>query len=154
MQNDNRCHCVATAMLKLLVPVDGSAASLRAVRFAATFMPPPCEVELHLLNVQQAAVDWEVRRFLRGVEIDKLLHDKGREIVEEAAREAQAAGRPAVVHVEVGEVAPTIDAVAKRLECGQIVMGSHGAGALEGLLMGSVSAKVLQRTDLPVTLIK
>jgi nucleotide-binding universal stress UspA family protein len=39
-------------------------------------------------------------------------------------------------------------------QCDQIVMGTRGLGALSGALLGSVSHQVLEKTSLPVTLIK
>ena len=141
-------------MIKLLVPVDGSPAALRAVRFAADFVPAPCEVELHLLNVQEPVLTWEVRRFLREGEIEKVQREKAWEIVEDAAKEVRQAGLTDHVHVEFGDVAKTVDAVAKHLGCRQIIMGTRGVGAIEELLMGSVSTKVLHRTSIPVTLVK
>ncbi|HCZ15400.1 MAG TPA: universal stress protein, partial [Candidatus Accumulibacter sp.] len=38
--------------------------------------------------------------------------------------------------------------------CDGIVMGSRGLGAVSSVLLGSVSSRVLEITDLPVTLVK
>ena len=53
----------------------------------------------------------------------------------------------------VGDVAPAIlDTVAKK-KADIIVMGSRGAGGIKGVLLGSVSQKVLAGTKVPVTIV-
>jgi len=47
-----------------------------------------------------------------------------------------------------------ITGLAKSLQCDQIVMGTHGRGALKELLLGSITLKVLQLSEIPVLLVK
>ena len=54
----------------------------------------------------------------------------------------------------MGPVAPTIADYAAEQGCDSIVMGTHGRGGLADLFLGSVAAKVIHLTRLPVTLIK
>lgn len=141
-------------MLKLLVPFDGSEHAKRALRHVLGLGGGKCEVELHLINVQEPIVDWEVRRFMRDEEIDKMLQDKAAEILDEAEAMVAETGCQAGRHVAIGEIAPAIAGRAAELGCHQIVMGTHGRGAFTGLLLGSVSTKVLHLVDVPVTLVK
>jgi nucleotide-binding universal stress UspA family protein len=53
-----------------------------------------------------------------------------------------------------GPAAKTIVRVAKRGRFHMICMGSHGYGALEQLLIGSVASKVLALCKIPVLLIR
>jgi nucleotide-binding universal stress UspA family protein len=140
-------------MLKILVPVDGSDHARRALAYALNLCGG-CAAEMHLLNVQQPIVDWEVRRFLRDEEIDRMLAEKSDEILAGAEAQVAAAGCRAVRHAAVGDVAQLIVEQAGALGCGQIVMGTHGWGAFTGLLLGSVSTKVLHLAAIPVTLVK
>ena len=54
----------------------------------------------------------------------------------------------------MGHVADTIAHYARRLAADQVVMGSHGRGALKHALMGSVATDVLRRVDTAVTLVR
>ena len=61
---------------------------------------------------------------------------------------------PADVVCEVGEIADTILAVARKRKVALIVMGSHGRSGVKGVLLGSVSTKLIAQTDVPVTIIR
>ena len=55
---------------------------------------------------------------------------------------------------KVGHAADVIKAVAAKIKPDLLMMGTHGHGALGNLVLGSVSAKVLAATDVPVLLIR
>jgi nucleotide-binding universal stress UspA family protein len=65
-----------------------------------------------------------------------------------------AAGIDYDARVLVGPVAQTIAEFAAKHGCDSIVMGTHGRGGLTDLFLGSVAAKVVHLSALPVTLIK
>lgn len=54
----------------------------------------------------------------------------------------------------VGNPATVIAQVAKSKRRQLIVMGSHGHGALGSLLLGSVAAKTMARSDVPVLVVR
>ena len=145
-------------MFKLLIPVDGSANSERAVRYVVELAKEICVLHVDLLNVQPAVDAWEVKRFLREEEIKAMQES----MAEEATRAARAmldeAGISYQLHHAVGEVAKTIVEFVndsnKAAGCNQIVMGTRGMGSLQGLLLGSTSTKVLHLVNVPVTLVK
>lgn len=141
-------------MFKVLIPVDGSACSERAVRHVVKLAGMTGELVVELINVQPASNAWEVKRFLREEEITAL-HQA---LAEEATATARALLDRAAIAYRlqhlVGEVAETIVQHAEACGCDQIVMGCHGRGALQGLLLGSISTKVLHLVQVPVTLIK
>ena len=79
-----------------------------------------------------------------------LLRTLGKSIVETAADRVRKSGVKKVeTVVEIGDPATTIIAVAKARDADLIVVGRRGVGALAGLLMGSVSHKVIQLADRP-----
>ncbi|RVH85207.1 universal stress protein, partial [Sinorhizobium medicae] len=58
------------------------------------------------------------------------------------------------VRVEPGDYAETILAVADEVDADLIVVGSRGLGGLRGLLVGSVSQKVVQHADCSVLVVR
>ncbi|MDS4013947.1 MAG: universal stress protein [Candidatus Accumulibacter sp.] len=137
-----------------LIPVDGSPAAVHAVdhviRQTAEEARKP---EIHLVNVQ-APLPTDVTRFVD----DGVVQDYHREAGDAALRVARdhlaAAGLVYSSHVLVGETAPSIVDYAKTHACTLIVMGARGLGALAGMLLGSVTTRVIHLTDLPVMVVK
>jgi nucleotide-binding universal stress UspA family protein len=79
----------------------------------------------------------------------------GQRLVEMAAAEAKTKGAsPINTRVEVGDPATAILRVAGEEKPDFIVMGTRGLGSMRGLLMGSVSHKVIQLADCPVITVK
>ena len=69
----------------------------------------------------------------------------------EKLKEAKISATP---HIGVGETSQVIIDFGKEVKATEIVMGSHGRGALAGALMGSVAQKVVHLSDIPVILLK
>jgi len=142
-------------MLKVLVPVDGSKNSERAVAHAIGFIAnSTAPVELHLLNVQLPIVSGGVRMFFKKEDIEAYYQENGQETLRTARERLDQAGLEYVQHVSVGPIGETIAAYAKEQHCEHIIMGSRGLGAITGMVLGSVASKVIHLTDVPVTLVK
>ena len=78
----------------------------------------------------------------------------GEELLKNALEHAQC--RVANITLELRE-APEAEAIleaAGRRQCDLIVMGTRGLGRLAGLLLGSVSQKVVQHAQCPVLLVR
>jgi nucleotide-binding universal stress UspA family protein len=138
---------------RLLVPVDGSKCSLRALKYAAAqsrYGP----VILHLLNTRPPRDDYG----MVGAHMTAQQHRKAAMAsAQETLKRAAAAVAPRVrsrTHAVIGDAATTIVGAARRLGCESIVMGTHGRGALGILLLGSVATKVVHLANVPVTLVK
>jgi nucleotide-binding universal stress UspA family protein len=141
-------------MLKALVPVDGSKASERAVRHVIALMKDRDPIEVHLINVQDAADAPELKRFMKEDEIQRAQREHGAAALRPAKRLLDRAGIEYEEHVLIGEPAEQIAEFAKRRRFDTIIMGTHGRTGLTAMLMGSVATKVLHHSIVPVTLVK
>jgi YjbE family integral membrane protein len=144
-----------TTMHKLLLPVDGSDASLRAVDRLLTMRDWYKEVpEVHLLNVQHV-LHKDVSQFVSAEDIKGYYHDEGLKELAAARARLDNAGVAYRHHVVIGELAAeTIAHFAREHGIGQILMCTHGRSAVADLVLGSVARGVLQHTDVPVTLVR
>lgn len=137
-------------MKKLLLPVDGSEASLHAVNFALTHLHPGQGDEIHLLNVQLPihggfASHEHIERYQRG---------EAEQALAGARKLLTAHGLSGIEHIAVGQLGESIAHYAATHHVDQIVMGSRGLGSVSGLVMGSVAVKVVHLAHCPVTLVK
>ncbi len=146
--------------MKILVPYDGSPPSERAVEYAlriATAVGKPT-VDLHLLNVQEA--DAGVLEYFRRDAADVAARlvatrrDGGAKVLEAPARTVEGAGIRVERTVLLGEPATVIGAYANDHRCDMLVMGTRGLSPIGGLMLGSVTTKVINLVNVPVTLVK
>lgn len=140
--------------MKILLPVDGSAQALHAVRHALELLDAGLRASFVLATVQEPVYlyervlppDAEVLERVTGAVGDKAL----------AGAEAlfDAAGVPYEREIASGEPAPVLLDLARRHGCDAIIMGARGRGALRSALLGSVSQRVMHEAELPVTVVK
>jgi nucleotide-binding universal stress UspA family protein len=139
-------------MHKVLLPVDGSDPSRRAVDFFLTHVKRSGPVEAVLLNVHPASETRALAMHRDVVRAD--VRQNGEELLAEPRRRLEAAGIPYKQRLELGDIAQTIVKVAREEGCEQIIMGTRGLGAVAGLFLGSVATNVVRLTEVPVTLVK
>lgn len=142
-------------MHKLLLPIDGSDASLRAVdrllAMRAWYREP---LEIHLLNVQHV-LHKDVSQFVSQEDVKGYYRDESLKEMAAARALLDGAGIPYLHHAVIGDLAAeTIAHFAREHGIGQILMCTHGRSAMADLVLGSVAKGVLQHTDVPVTLIR
>ncbi len=141
-----------TAMLKVLIPVDGSRNCEFAVRHVVQRFMNNSAMEVHLLNVQPSFGGY-ISRFVSR----KTLHDFHRDESEKALRPIRQLldgfGVPHSVHTAVGDRAQAIVGAVRRLRCDEIVMSTARKNSLTRLVENSVTNKVLQLTPVPVEVI-
>jgi nucleotide-binding universal stress UspA family protein len=110
-------------------------------------------VEAVLLNVQPPVMSGEVGA-VAPVEVAlQARATASAEALAAARRLLDDAGVPATARAATGDTAEAIVAAAADLGCDGIVMGRRGLGALAGLVLGSVSSRVLGLARVPVTLV-
>lgn len=143
-------------MLKFLVPVDGSAASGRAIdqliAMIAWYREKP---EIHLLNVQAPLpLGGRVTSVIGHDQIAHYHQEEGLAALAPARQKLEAAGIPYQHHIGVGEVAEVIVRYVRDKGCEQIVMGTRGMSGVSSIVLGSVANKVIHAATVPVLLLR
>jgi nucleotide-binding universal stress UspA family protein len=137
---------------KILIPVDGSPASLRAVDYAIKMAIQNPGSSFVLLNVQNVSATDLSGEFMHGVQ-DRLLQAAHKALTEATAR-CEAANIPFETLIRTGPIAETIGQVSRETGIDHIVMGTRGLSRIQGMLLGSVAMKVIHLAEVPITLIK
>ena len=142
----------ASAMQRILVPVDGSRNAEFAVRHViAEFMQDSAK-EIHLLNVQPPLSQY-VAQFVSRRNRDAWHRDQAEKALAPARRLLEQHGVPYASSYKLGERARVVADEARRLRCHRIVMSTARKNSLTRMLQDSTTNKVLERTSVPVELI-
>lgn len=140
---------------KILLPVDGSEQSLRAVEHVIaqyeTLREPP---EIHLLHVHLPIPVGRIQAHVSKETLEGYYREEGRAQIDAAEQRLKAAGVPFISHIHVGQPADVIAREAAALGASLIVMGTHGRGGMASLVMGSVAGRVVHLATGPVLLVK
>ncbi|HSD37867.1 MAG TPA: YjbE family putative metal transport protein [Rhodocyclaceae bacterium] len=139
-------------MLKILVPVDDSSNARHALRQVINeFIANPA-MEIHLLNVQPR-LSRHIGRFLSRSTRETWHRDQAEKALAPAREMLAKHSIPVAEHVELGRRAETIVAVAKRLRCDHIVMGTARKNSLTRMIESSTTNRVLELTRIPVEVV-
>lgn len=139
-------------MKKVIVTTDGSADSEKAIdRVIETTKKNGAEVIV--VNVAEdycpiglTEVDCDTIR--------ELVMKESKGIMSAALEKLKAAGITARGIIEIGSPADTIIEVVKREKADEVIMASHGKHGAKKLVMGSVTARVVEWAPCPVLVIK
>lgn len=140
-------------MKNVLIPIDGSANALRAVRYMIEHIREHGPCNLHLLNVQLPIVSGAVLAFVSSDMIQQYYEDEARTALADARAALDKAGIMYQSNLRVGQIAETIQAYAAEHQCDHIVMGSRGLGAAGSLMLGSVALKLLHTVHVPIVMV-
>jgi len=135
---------------RLLVPIDGSNHSLRALAHVIKRAASDGQIQIFVLNVQ---LPLPPSLFVTRAMIADHNTTKSREDLARAQRMLNRSAVKAEILVRVGEPGETIVKAARQKRCGEIVLGSRGLGNLKGLILGSVTTKVIHAARVPVTVV-
>ncbi len=134
----------------ILIPVDGSASSDRAVAQAIS-IADLCESKLNFLyvaNINQLAINACLSdAILAAVR-------KAGDVILERAVNMVPSDIKYEIFSEIGSPAVTILEFEKRINPDLIVMGSRGLGLVKGVLLGSVSQYIVEQSTSPVMVVK
>lgn len=136
----------------ILLAVDGSEHSLNAARSAAQLARSMNSADLRIAVVYDSIPpllgdpDFQVILNARLDDTEKILQSAVKEVGEV----------PSTVSTETiaGDPAEAIIKIAETRKCDLIVMGSRGLGRLAGLVLGSVSQKVVSHAPCPVLIVR
>jgi nucleotide-binding universal stress UspA family protein len=147
---------------KLLVAIDGSSHSLKAVDYASA-IAASCGARVIILNVVKVhkfkELSAETRTYAKleqipGVDLDALKMIAG-ELVAHAEKRSRKKGvNDIVTQVQEGPVARTIIACAQQNDVDMIVIGSRGLGNIEATLRGGVSHRVELLAKCPILTVR
>jgi len=137
----------------VLVAVDGSEPSNRAVQHAIDMLAAGLAADLHLINVQPN-LGGAISTFVSREQIDSYHREEGEKALASAVALAKKAGVAAKTHIGVGRQGEIVADFVDKLGAGLVVIGTRGHTGLAGVLLGSVAQDVIAHVKVPITLVK
>jgi nucleotide-binding universal stress UspA family protein len=140
--------------MKILVPVDGSEFTKKALDFLMTHsrICGP-EDELMILHVH-SQVPPHARGMLSKQDVDTYYEEESKEVLDPVRSMLEGRKLNFKAGWRAGSPATEIVQTAMKEGAEMIVMGTHGHGVLGRALMGSVAQKVINESKVPVLLVK
>ncbi len=140
--------------MKVLVAIDGSSSSLRAIEYvikhAEVFGVKP---KVTLVTVHLPVPSQRAKAMVGKEIIDQYYSEESEAALADALAHLKKADQTAEVLKLVGEPGHEI-AEASKNGFKMIVMGTHGRTALGNLVMGSVAMRTIAESSIPILLIK
>jgi nucleotide-binding universal stress UspA family protein len=140
--------------MKILLPVDGSEVSLKAVRLAISLLQQGLSGSVVLANVQEPATFYEMVVAPDVEVLERVSTAAGMDALAPAETLLVNAGVVYEREIASGDPAHTIVDLVERFSCDLVIMGARGASALRSALLGSVSNEVLHAAQVPVMIVK
>lgn len=141
--------------MKILVAIDGSKNSLRALKYAIRLSGKMSEPsELLLVNAHDDIALRGAGQFVGKDAVKGYLDELSRTELADAIQTAEKAKVRFATKMLRGQVAQSIAKAAADGGCDLIVLGSKGRSAIKDLLIGSVAQRVAALSEVPVTLVR
>jgi nucleotide-binding universal stress UspA family protein len=145
-----------SAYRRILVAVDGSAASARGLREALRLARGE-DAELCILHVVNEAVPYTPLAGAPPINLIPLLVESGRTLLDKARAQAHKQGVEAktlLVESSQRDAAASIVAQARKQRADLIVLGTHGRRGLRRIVLGSDAEQVVRAAGVPVLLVR
>jgi nucleotide-binding universal stress UspA family protein len=143
---------------KLLLASDGSDNAVRAAEFAAELAAAAPIIKITVMVVNDILEHMKYYSPLRSPvvleEVDVFFKEKAQEALEKTMEVFEKRGIKAEGVTKMGNPAQEVVDYAHEGNFSLIVIGSRGMGSLKGIVLGSVSSKVIHLADCPVTVVK
>lgn len=141
--------------MKILVAIDGSKNSLRALKYAIKLAGKLVEpADLLLVNAHDDIALRGASQFVGKDAVKSYLDELAQGELKDAIEVAAKSKLRFETKMLRGQVAQAIAKAATDAGCDLIVLGSKGRTALKDLLIGSVAQRVASLAEMPVTLVK
>jgi len=134
---------------RILVPTDGSTASRPAIAHAVA-LAAHHEATIHAIYVVNTASFASIPTEGSWEGVSEMLEREGGDALKEVTDAAAAADVPVECVQIDGAPSREIVRYAETHDCDLIVMGTHGRGGIDRLLLGSVAEKVVRSSTVPV----
>lgn len=138
--------------MKILVPMDGSKPSLKAVQLLLEH----CDWYREQPEIELLAVHLPVPKVAHTnkAQLERYYEEEGQTMLTAAKKKLDAAGIACTTRILIGPVAETIVKHAKAKGFDMIYIGTRGRGALGQALLGSTATKVVHIAETPVLLVR
>jgi len=138
---------------KVLVPTDGSAASRRAIEQAVA-LAAEHGATIHAVYVVNTASYASLPTESSWDGVAEMLESEGESALDEVAE--LAAERDVSVERVFLDGSPSREIIryAEEVGCDLVVMGTHGRGGIDRLLLGSVAERVVRSSNVPVLTVR
>lgn len=139
-------------MHRVLIPVDSTGNSLKAVEHVVNRHAGEDGLEVHLVHVSTPLSQY-VARFLKHGERESYHRAEANKALEPAQAILNRFSVPYAAHAELGDRAETIHRIAQRLHADEIVIGTARKNSLTRVLEDSVTHRVIEQAQIPVDVI-
>ena len=138
---------------KILVATDGSEAARAALNVSVELAAESGDRLVLVAVWHELRADFGIPLYALIPDLIRIPKEWAAETLSSAAAEASAAGVPVETVCRYGNPGREICALARDLNPRMVVIGSTGWGPIDGALVGSVSARVLDHAPCPVLLV-
>jgi len=142
---------------RILVPIDGSATSERALQEAIKLAAGKAQLRLVYVVEEAYPLDAEGYAYIDYSALQEAVRKTGERTLAQAAVKVRRSGITAettLLDVRGERVASVIDNEALNWKADLIVIGTHGRSGLSRMLLGSVAEDVVRGASIPVLLVR
>jgi nucleotide-binding universal stress UspA family protein len=136
---------------RVLVPMDGSEMSVRALEYALD-VHDDAEIIVLYVAGEPSPMMGKALRIALETDVEQAAEELAEPVFAEARDRAEAHGVELVTEVALGNPARRI--VDRADEVDAVVIGSHGGSLRSTLFMGNVARTVSSRAPVPVTIVR
>jgi nucleotide-binding universal stress UspA family protein len=142
---------------RILVPIDGSETSARALQEAIKLAAGKVRLRLIYVIEEVYPLDAEGYAYIDHAALQDAVRHTGERALAQAAEKVRSSGaivETALLEAHGERVASVIDNEAGHWPADLIVIGTHGRSGLSRLLLGSVAEGVVRGASIPVLLVR